>query len=421
MRLGVLGALRIPHLAKLWASQVFSAMGDHLYTIAVAWLAAEAVGNRAGLVVGAGAASALAFGLLGGVYADRWDRRKTMVAVDLLRAAAVTTVPVAAHLGDLSMWHLGAVAAVIAGLDAFFDPALVASLPALVGDDPGTLRAANALMDGTRRLARVFAPSLAGLLVAALPIAHFFTLDALSFGISAAAILSLGGRFRWKPSQPEGAAVAGTRGVLAEIVGALRVVGASRVLVWAFVGAGLVGAAFGAVITVGAALLASRAFGGSVGAYGLIVGAYGLGNVLANLVVGSATVRRPAVTLFLGMVLLGAGFLVLSGAPAAWIAMAGAAVAAVGGSMRTLVLLTMIQGDLPRDQVGKAYGLHETVHNACNALGLVLTGPLFALLGLRTGMASLALPVLAIGAAGLIRFGRGGRCRAGRGGQPGAG
>src|SRR4051795_11326067 len=115
--------LRQRHLAVLWVSQVLSAIGDHLYAIAVMWIAVKVAGGSAGLVAAAGTGATLAFGLLGGVYADRWDRQKTMAAVDLLRAAAVLVLPVLAWRDTLRLWHLGAVAVVVGGLGALFDPA----------------------------------------------------------------------------------------------------------------------------------------------------------------------------------------------------------------------------------------------------------------------------------------------------------
>src|SRR5579883_2481097 len=196
--MGFLRMLRRRHLAVLWLSQVLSAVGDNLYAIAVVWTAVQVAGSGAGLVVAAQSLAGLVFGLLGGVFADRWDRRLTMTLVDLLRAAAVATLPLLAWIGALRLWQMALVAVVIGGLGALFDPALQASLPALTGD-MATLQATNGLMDITRRLARALGPSLVGVLVALLPVPQFFTLDAVSFLISAGAVYSLGRRYNWRP------------------------------------------------------------------------------------------------------------------------------------------------------------------------------------------------------------------------------
>src|SRR6185312_13619776 len=81
-----LKALRLPQIALLWTSQVLSAMGDYFYTIAVMWIAVKTSGSSAGFVAAAEAVAMFVFGLLGGVYADRWNRRITMIMVDAVRA-----------------------------------------------------------------------------------------------------------------------------------------------------------------------------------------------------------------------------------------------------------------------------------------------------------------------------------------------
>jgi DHA3 family macrolide efflux protein-like MFS transporter len=121
--------LRRRHLAILWVSQVLSAMGDYLYDIAVLWIAVKQVGGGAGLVAAAESGSMLLFGLLGGVYADRWNRRRVMIAMDILRALAVALLPILAFTGTLQLWHLVVVAVIVGSLGALFDPALQASLP----------------------------------------------------------------------------------------------------------------------------------------------------------------------------------------------------------------------------------------------------------------------------------------------------
>ncbi|MBW2282716.1 MAG: MFS transporter [Deltaproteobacteria bacterium] len=83
-------------LSLLWAGQLLSGIGDRLHAVALMWIAVEAVGERAGFVAAAGPAAQLLLGLLGGVYADRWDKRRAMLVADLLRTAAVASLAAAA-------------------------------------------------------------------------------------------------------------------------------------------------------------------------------------------------------------------------------------------------------------------------------------------------------------------------------------
>ena len=398
-----LKALRMPHIALLWSSQVLSAIGDYFYLIAVTWIAVKTSGSDVGLVTGVEIFTRLAFSLLGGVYADRWNRRFIMVSADMLSAASVAVVAILALTGGLQFWHLIVVAALVGSLGALFDPALQASLPALTGDER-TLQATNGLMDVTRRLARILGPGLVVLLF--LPLAHLFTLDAVSFVISALAVLALGSRYAWQPVRTEQQReVRGVRGIIQEAAGGVRLVSARKPLFWALIAVGISNFVWGAAFIVGLPLLVARGLGNTVGAYGLIISAYGVGNVLSNLVVGSLHITRRVLAVFLGKCILGAGFLLLAFAPSVPVALLACALAAIGGPLGDIMTLTMLQTELPSNQLGKAYSLRMMLENGGSLLGSFLAVPLFSVVSVPLGITLCSILLLVIGAAGVVRFG----------------
>ena len=91
--------------------------------------------------------------------------------------------------------------------------------------------------------------------------------------------------------------------------------------------------------------------------------------------------------------------------------MLGSAFAAIGGPMNDIMTLTMIQTDLPSDQIGKVYSLRTILENSGLSLGLLLAVPLFTYLSVPFVIALCAFVMLATGAAGLLRFGCGPRHR----------
>lgn len=391
------------HLALLWSSQVLSAMGDYFYEIAVMWIAIKVAGSAGSIVAAAESGATLLFGLLGGVYADRWNRRTTMIVVNIVQAIAVGTLPILAWLGGLQLWYLILVAILVGSVGALFSPALQASLPALAGDS-STLQATNGLMDITRRLARALGPSLAGLLVAFMPLTQFFTLDSVSFVISALAILFLGRNFAWKPERGE-QSKHGVSGIVEELVGALRLVHTHAPLLWAIVAGGFISAAWSAAFVVGAPLLADRVLHANVGAYGFIVGAYGVGNVLSNLVVGSLTIKRRVMMMLVGKLVVAGGFLFMVSIPVLPVALLGSALAALGGPMGDIPILMMMQMDLPANSIGKIYSLRITISEAGSALGLLLAAPLYHYLNVPIAIICCALVITATSVLGLMRFG----------------
>ncbi|QBD82091.1 MFS transporter [Ktedonosporobacter rubrisoli] len=399
----ILRVLKHTHLVLLWISQVLSAMGDYFYEIAVMWIAIKLAGSSAGMVGAAQAGSALFFGLLGGVYADRWNRRTTMIVVDILRALAVITLPVLALTGSVQFWYLIVVATIVGGLGSLFNPALQASLPVLVSETK-TLQATNALMDVTRRLARALGPSLAGVLVAFMPLTQFFTLDAVSFGISAVTVFLLGTRYAWQPAKATHSQQ-GIKGIWLDIAEGFKITYSHKVLFWFIATDSILAGAWFAAFTVGIPLLASQVLKGNVGVYGLILGAYGVGNVLSNLVIGSLSIRRPVATMTMGRIIVGAGFLLMVSVPIFYVALLGSAIAAIGGPMGDIPITMMIQTELPSQHIGKVYSLLFTLMNLGSALGLLLAAPLFQFSGVQVGIAICSLIMVLSSATGLMRFG----------------
>ncbi len=390
------------HLVLLWFSQLLSAIGDQLYEIAVVWLAVQLVASEAGFVLSAGAWSRLVLRVLGGVYADRWDRRKTMFAVDLMRCGVVLTLPMASLLGPLSIWHLAAATAAIGNLSALFDPALQAGLPTVI-EHTHTLQAMNGLMDATRRLARICGPGLAGGLAAQMPIPQLFTVDALTFGVSASALVSLRQHF---PRHPRATCSPFRRSnhVFSDLFVAVQLTIAHHPFLWSVIGNSLTALTWSAVVTVGLVLYVHAAFDASVGAYGWIVAAYGVGNVLSNMVISHLRIQRRALIYFLGKIVVGAGFLSLAYASTLPVALLSAGVAAIGGPMGDVPLLITIQRDFPAHHVGKIYSLRLMLSGIGSSLGLLLAAPVFARWSPRTGIALLALATMAVGGVDALRW-----------------
>src|SRR4051812_21827036 len=129
----ILAPLRRRSVALVWSALAFSALGDQLNLVVLTWVAVDTLGPRAGYLSAAKAAIILVAALVGGTFADGWDRRRTMVGADLCRCF-ILFVLVAAWLlrGRPDPWLLTATVVVLATAEAFFVPALQSIMPALV-------------------------------------------------------------------------------------------------------------------------------------------------------------------------------------------------------------------------------------------------------------------------------------------------
>jgi MFS family permease len=368
--------LRQRKLAILWLSQVLSAVGDQVYLVAAVWIAVQISPQAAALVAGADFAAALVCGIFGGVYTDRLNRRTAMIAVDLLRGLAVGTLPVAAHFGAINTWHLVLVGVIIGSFGTLFDPCLIASLKSLT-DTKEALTAMNGLTDATLRLARIVGPGLAGFIAALLPIPQLFTIDALSFFVSAAGVAALGPNHDWQPKK-DGDIAKGLAGIFRELQEALSTVLQHNLIAWDFASFGVTNIAWAIVFAIGLPTLIKQHFAGGIGAYGSLIAVYGLGGLIGNLIVGNIPHNKPWLFRSMGNIAWGVGFIAVALAPNLSFALVAAVFAALGGPLVNLTTVTLMQTDIPSNQIGKVYSLRSIISNFGKVIGMALAALLFA-------------------------------------------
>jgi predicted MFS family arabinose efflux permease len=183
------GLWRNANFLKLWTGQTISEMGSRITREGLPLTAVLVLGAKPaemGLLAAVGAASGLLFGLLAGVWADRFRRRPIMIAADLARAALLASIPVAAYAQRLSMIQLYVVIALAGFCTVFFDVAYQSYLPSLVKRD--NLLEGNSKLAQSSAIAEIAGPSLTGVLVQLItaPIAILY--DALSFLVSALSV-----------------------------------------------------------------------------------------------------------------------------------------------------------------------------------------------------------------------------------------
>ena len=150
----------------------------------VALLSVDAGPSDIGILSALSVAPGFLIGLLIGGRVDRSAKRPMLIGSDLVRAGLLITVPAAAWIDWLSMWHLYFVAAGVGAATSVFQIADNAYLPSLIGKKH--LVEANAKLEVTEAIAEIGGPSLAGamLLVVTAPVAIVF--DTVSYVISAA-------------------------------------------------------------------------------------------------------------------------------------------------------------------------------------------------------------------------------------------
>lgn len=397
MRLPSGGLWRDRAFLRLWAAQSVSELGarfarDGLPLAAV--LALHASPAQVGLLGALSTAPRVVVGLVAGGAVDRLPRRRVMIASDLLRAAVLAAVPLAAALHLLGLPLLYVVAALVGAGSVVFDIANQAYFPTLVGDEK--LVEGNTKLSVTASLANVGGPAAAGVLIQALgaPVAVGVT----SFSYLGSALLlarvrrgvGAAGDPRPEPSGPDrtgGIAACGRRVLGHELMGPiLRMDASSQLFVAMF-------AALYPFIALRELHLTPALFGltFALGGLGAVAGAavrpvlarrLGLGpaTLLAVLVAGLASLAIPLTRAppLVAFALLAAAQFVGDGA---------STVSGVGVS-------SLRQTLFPRGELGRTGAVFQVAGGGAAMLGGLAGGALGSALGPR--------PAMLVAAAGLV-------------------
>ena len=186
---GPFAALRHRTFRLFWIGALVSNVGSWMQNVAQGWLVLELTNSAfmLGLVGFAGTIPMLFFLLVGGVYADRLDRRRLLL-VTMTAMMIFALVLALLTFGEIvTVWHVLVLSFLSGTALAMAAPAYLAFVHDLVGRRD--LQNAIALNSAQFNLSRVVGPSLAGLVIAPIGLAGCFGLNALSYLAAIGALL----------------------------------------------------------------------------------------------------------------------------------------------------------------------------------------------------------------------------------------
>jgi predicted MFS family arabinose efflux permease len=178
-----------------------STVGDMVVPVALAFALLDLTGSAKdlGIVMACRSAPLIVFLLPGGVWADRFSRRRIMIATDTACLVAQGVTALLLVVGRATVWELGALQVLYGTANALFRPAVSGIVPQVVS--PGRRERANALLALMRSAALAVGPALAGVLVVAVGPAWTLFVDAGSFAASALLLSNV--RLLHRPSEDE--------------------------------------------------------------------------------------------------------------------------------------------------------------------------------------------------------------------------
>ncbi|MGZ4839519.1 MAG: MFS transporter [Terriglobales bacterium] len=379
--------LQQPDFRKLWLAQLVSIFGDFLALFGVISLITFRWRGNAVQVTFVMVSYMLPLALIGplaGVFVDRWNVKRVMIASDLTRAALVLLAVI-----ETDVRQICAIFAALGAFSSFFGPAQSVTVRTLVPMEK--LLAANAMMAQAFYTVRLLSPVLAGALIAWLGETPCFYLDSASFVFSAMMV----GTLVINPPRPSGKSV---QGFLREFSSGNRFIFTHSYLafvVTAMVVAMFVLSCFSPLISI---YVRDMLKGGTF-LYGLVSTMIGVG-----LILGTQSVQRFAKQrskkdiVILGLLTLGFS----TGLLGAFANRTMAAVSLFGLGLAIAFVIvpaqTLMQQETPHAMIGRVSSSFMSLISVAQVTGLLLSGYLAQVLGIRRLFitAAVALAVITV-------------------------
>jgi MFS family permease len=187
----MLAAFTYRDFRVLWIGSCTSSIGTWMQNVAENWLVLSLTGSAfyLGLDAFLQQLPIILFMLIGGVFADRFDRRRTLIVSQYIQMTCAFTLAMLVFSNHVHVWQILCLSFITGSAQAFGGPASQALIPSLV--DKKALPNAIALNSIQFNLARVIGPLLAGLTLAAYGMSLCFSLNGLSFLVVIVALMSL--------------------------------------------------------------------------------------------------------------------------------------------------------------------------------------------------------------------------------------
>jgi MFS family permease len=409
-------ALKHRNFRLFFLGQMVSVTGTWMQTLAQGWLLGTLVGwNQAVVYIGLlGVVQflpVLVLGLFGGIVADIWPKRRTVIATQTTAATLALLLGGLDYFHVVAVWHIFALALLLGLVNAVDMPTRQAFVVEMVGHED--VANAVALNSAVFNAARIVGPAVAGLLIGILGTAMCFTLNGLSYGAVVIGLLAM----RDSELMPADRlavprSVTAIRDNLAE---GLRYVWHTPVVLLAITVIGAV-STFGMNFNVVLPVMAARVLGVGSEGYGLLFAAMGAGALTSALAV--ASLRRPRLRVLIGGgLLLGVAEVALAATTSYPVAVVAVFFCGVGAIATAASANSLIQITVPGPLRGRVMSVYTTVFAGSTPFGNGLTGGLGGLWGTPAALAVNGAVCLAAEVAAAIAVLRGAVPREGGGGR----
>lgn len=367
--------LRNRSYRSLWLARTISGFGDSLIpvTVVFAILRAHGTAGDVGLALACFTLGQVVFLPVGGVWADRFPRKRILLPSDAIQGVCWALLAAAIFAGLEKAWMFAAVNALAGIANGFFLPATTGIVPEIVPAEQ--LQPANALLGLSSSTASVLGPALAGVLLAVTSAGPAIALDAATF---AASVVFLS-RLRLSGREPEP-----RKGFLRELLEGWQAAMERRWYFTNLLAHGLWNFAIAFLFVLGPVVML-HGHGGAA-AWSAVSACDAVGSIAGGLVAVRLRPRRPMLVGNLVIITAVVPLLALAfGASVALVAL-GALVCFGSVSLLNVLWTAAVQQVYPPEVLSRITSFDWLISLCAMPAGYALAGPLSSHFGIRASL-----------------------------------
>ena len=339
---------------NIWIGQTLSVLGDSIFSVGYFWSAYKitASATEASTIILASTIPYLLFGLLGGAYSDRLDRKKLMLVCDLGRALLLLPMLLVLTIAGqtLPIWLLGATGFSLTSFRCFFHPALKASIPSVV---PGNLlQKASAIIHGSFQSVSIVGAAIGGVILSSFSLGSIVAVNILSFLVSFIFVYltdikspekktftpifsGIKDSFKTAMREPLIRFV-----ILLFPIGLTCIIGLNRLA---------------------GPILSDLVWNTGPKGFGILLGMVGFGNVLGSIFLGFKKFDNSPALIFTGWIIWGISYSIIGLTPSIYVSLAFALCVGVAQSLVDIPFVAHVQRKVDKEELGRVFSIWSTM------------------------------------------------------------
>ncbi len=367
-------ALKNRNYRLFFTGQSFSLIGTWMQSISLSWLVYRLTGSAflLGLIGFTNQIPVTVFAPIAGVFADRWNLRRTIVITQTLAMLQAFVLATLVFAGSIQVWQIIALSLVIGLINAFDTPARQSFIVQMV-DDKRDLGNAIAMNSSMVNGARLIGPSIAGVLIAWVGEAVCFLVNGISYIAVIIALLLM--RVKRREKQANGG------NVLTDLKDGIRYVHGSppiRSILLLTACVSLIGLSYPSLLPI----FAKDILHGGPRTLGFLMGATGVGALSGALYLAA---RRNVVglgrVLSIASLVLGCGLILFSLSETFWVSLGMMYLMGLGMMIQVATSNTLLQTIVDDDKRGRVMSLHVVSFMGMMPIGTLIAGSVASAIG----------------------------------------